>query len=384
MHTTIQEASLFSSVALISLLLYAPTSLADNNPLYGLPAGQRIRPEVSAYLAVPYKVLLGTEYPHLYFAVKNGSDSPIELPGDTSTNSESQFLCQARDARGNNLTKPKRFPDWVKVMDQFAYCDKQLLPPIVIESGEYKIFNYAEGKLTFYYNIIPAEADEIRFGLLVGTNEWAFSNWEPVRRLAERPVEGEELVGNLERSPSNLYPLRRAKIEGVDYLFMNNSRIARLPENISPSFSQFEKHGQIYLTTHFNNPSLPDHVTQVSLARSIQWTPATAPHAAAYEALLNKLKQNSPTQVEETKVGYTPPSAPEPPISSASVPPPLPAPTALRKPQPHRPLAFSARTAILAIMGLAFLSALARFFLRRKWGGRQAGRRDGAVGPPGA
>ena len=376
---SLKAHSLGSRVSLIPLLLFAHVSLAENDALFGLPAGQRIRPEVSAYLGVPYKVLLGTEYPHLYFAVKNDSGAPIELPGDTSTNSESQFLCQARDARGNNLTKPQSFPDWVKVMDQLAYCDQLQLPPIVVNSGEHKIFKYAEGRLTFYYDIIPAETDEIRFGILIGANEWVFSDWEPVRRLVERPVEDEIIVGNLERSPSNFYPLRRARIDGADYLFMNNTRIACLPDGWIPSFSQSNA-GRVFLTVHFGDYSLPDLVTDVGIARAVKWTPATAPHAAAYDALIARLKQNNPPDAVETKPQSLPPSAPA--ASTAPQPAPLSAPPASREPPPPRPLAFSTRTAILAIIGLAFLCVMVGFSLRRQAVIHQAGRRGGEEGPP--
>lgn len=345
-------------------------STLNQSPLFGLPGDQHYSQDAKVFLEIPYNVVLGNERAQIYLGFKNVSSRILQMPGDIHFESQAQILCQAKGADNTLLTKPKVLPNWDSVLKQLAKCEVESRPTIMLNKNEYKAFSYAESNLKFDYNLTPPGTRAIRFGVLIGENEWVFSEWKPILRLDNRLVEGEELVGNVKHSDSIQFPLYKARIVDADYLFMMGFRIARLPENLTPSFSQYEKHGQIYLSTHFNNPAVPDHVTQVSRARPVQWTPATAPHAAAYEALLKKLKQDSPAQLEETKAESIPPSTTVPDMPAPSVDPSAAVATPPQAPPPARSEAPMSRILIAVILGFAFFLGLAAVYIRRRCFGR--------------
>lgn len=260
-----------------------------------------IRDDISLYLVQPYENLIIGESPNYYLGIKNRSkdDLLLNLGGDLDTGelwySSGQMLVEARNETSNdNLTRPDRIPEWSKIEpalepSKYGYIE--------IKSGETEILGSKvtpPGKLQFDYNTFPERADEFRIGILVGPNEWTFSNWthSPRRLMTIRRKNGEALA-KLRISQLEEYPVQKLNIEGTDYLFLLGTRICILPSGVVPRIQQDGEGLETKLVVHFPNTDYEPVVHHVNSMATLSGPSELVPHLAALNELKAKLKADN-------------------------------------------------------------------------------------------
>jgi hypothetical protein len=268
---------------------------AADDRLFGLPDGQRINEDVQLVLKIPYEVVLYDESHHIYLGVKNRSDEVLRLQwgGDDWE----QLLFQARsEAAEDNLTAPKFIPEWSRVESII----NEHMDRLEIKQNEHRIYMRHRIELNANYDILPPGTREIRIGLLTGPEEWAFSDWVPIRRLDDRRLVEEEVIYEYEWH-NITFRVRKVEIEGEVYLFRHYTRLAKLPEGATPRFEFYieEKTKIPILKTYFDGVDVPPQITRVQAILEREWTPEIAPHATMLEELRAQMRGERETPEED-------------------------------------------------------------------------------------
>jgi len=274
---------------------FAGTGTDDR--LFGLPDGQRINEDVQLVLKIPYEIVLYDEAQHIYLGVKNRSGETLRLQwgGDDWE----QLLFQARsEPDGENLTEPKFTPEWSRV----GNIIDEYMDHFEIKQNESRIYMRHRGGLKANYDRLPPGTREIRVGLLTGPEEWAFSDWVPIRRLNDRRLVDAEIVYEFPYH-SFTVAVRRMLIENDEYLFLEWCRLAKLPEGSTPrlEFYREERTQRPILKTYFDGVDVPPQLTDVGSILEIEWTPEIAPHATMLEELRAEMRGNPEASDEDDR-----------------------------------------------------------------------------------
>ncbi len=292
--------SKITAICIFTIVLVVGTQngFADDR-LFGLPDGQRINEDVQLVLKIPYEVVLYDESHHIYLGVKNRSDEALKLIGSLDVAPAwHQFLYQSRSAPdGKNLTNPEFIPDWDGVdnfvVEEFRHYDE-------LNKGESAVYMRHRGGLKANYDILPPGTREIRISLLTGPDEWAFSDWVPIRRLDNRRLVEEKVIYEYEW---HNIPFRVMKIEidGEVYLFRHYTLLAKLPEGATLRFEfSIEERTKIpILKTYFDGVDVPSQITRVQAILEREWTPEIALHATMLEELRAQMRGERETPEED-------------------------------------------------------------------------------------
>jgi len=136
----------------------------------------------------------------------------------------------------------------------------------------------------------------MRVGFLVGSNEWVFSEWVPIRRLKDQHLRDGEVIETVDyKGISDPLPIRMKEINGDKYLFFTDVRFARVPDGASPRFDWDPEAYQ--LAVHFDGVDIPPLVYDAAKYLNLEWTPKTAPHMVAREELKAELESAGDTDV---------------------------------------------------------------------------------------
>jgi len=237
------------------------------------PDGHTTREHSRLLLRVPYRLILKGEHPHVYIGIQNLSDNPIILSESFSIEPENQVYYQARsDLTGMNLTKPNYIPIWDKLVREF-----ELFGRVILERGDFRLYDFQRLQLNVSYPILPAGAQEIRVCLLVGHNEWVFSEWVPLRRVGENLNDGEVIATVYFRNlPNHPRAIRMSEVDGIRYLFFSSTRFAMVPDGAAPRID-WQPTGAL-LTVYFDGVDVPPLLFNASEYQLIEWTHETAPH----------------------------------------------------------------------------------------------------------
>jgi len=289
------------AIVLIFTVLKGHAGTGSDDRLFGLSDGQRINEDVQLVLKIPYEVVLYDEEPHIYLGVKNRSDEALKLIGSLHVaHAWHQLLYQSRSAPdGENLTNPEFIPDWDGVdnfiAEDFGHYDE-------LNKGESVVYMRHRGGLEGNYDRLPPGTREIRIGLLTGPEEWAFSDWVPIRRLDDRRLEDAEIVYQFPYH-SFTVAVRRMLIENDEYLFLEWCRLAKLPEGATPRFEFYreERTRRPVLKTYFDGVDVPPQLTDVGSILEMEWTPEIAQHATILEELRTEMRGGRETPDEDSR-----------------------------------------------------------------------------------
>ena len=300
-----------SAIVLNIGALAAVADSGSDDRLFGLPEGQRIREDVQVILKIPYEVVLRGEDAIMFLGIKNHSDTPLKLDGGGDR--EVQYIAQARTGpQGENLTNPKYIPEWGRLDENFFMLARD------ISKGE-SVVKWRRHMFSPGYDMVPPGTREIRVGLLTNPEEWAFSDWVPIRRLDDRWLNEEDVIYEYEYADHGFtLPVRQVEIEGDEYLFNSRYRFAKLPPGATPRFEFFidDRKGPL-LRTHFDGVDVPPQLTDVGVMRELEWTPEIAPHATILEELRAELEgeqegSGKAVRQEEDSEGASSGAAPTP------------------------------------------------------------------------
>jgi hypothetical protein len=202
---------------------------------FALPPSERVKENVLQLdLKIPHEVVIKGERPHIYLGVKNLSDTPFRhICGWLHSDVAEQLYFQARNnVNGPNLTTPIFLPSWKRI------DDKTKLDGLCrLEKGEFIRHNHSRGHLNPAYDIIPPGTREIRIGILLGSNEWAFSKWVAVRRLDEVVLNEQQILSSIQypaiNTPHLIY-VRRASVGDESHLFIQAVRCHIIPKHKTP------------------------------------------------------------------------------------------------------------------------------------------------------
>lgn len=257
-----------------------------------------VRKDIKLHLVQPYENVILGEGPNYYLGIKNESkkDLLVNLIGDLNQHELSyagaQMLVESRKReQGENLTKPEFIPDWNDLQPRFVSDEFGL---VKIRAGESAIFGSKLSlpyDLQFNYGIFPAGAEEFRIGMLVGPNEWAFSNWTHTLKPLNinRRVAG-DVVLKLNVSRLEEWPIKRINIEGTNYLFALGTRVCIIPEGIDPELEQHGKGLETKLVVKFPGTKFEPVVHHFNSMTTLSGPRELVPHLDALKELKTKLE----------------------------------------------------------------------------------------------
>lgn len=266
--------------------IHDPKRLHDMNHI-------SIRDDVTLDLRIPYDTILFGEMPHIYIGIKNEGEDPLQINTDFMFETWNQMLYETRgEGSIDNLTRPEKMPDWKGLEDRVK---SEQIGFETLEQNESQIYARNGGKpthqLSWNYDIIPEGTEQMRVSLLVGENEWAFSNWVRVTRLNDKvnwltnQTEIHTILGGTVREQK----IRQADINGERYLFLaskrNGTRIARVPEGASPRFEVVGENLERKLVIHFDGVDVPPVVHRIASIETLEGSSETTPHLEVLRSL---------------------------------------------------------------------------------------------------
>lgn len=269
-----------------------------------------VRDDISLHLVSPYDTVIMGEGPNYYLGVKNGSraDLLINLEGNPEDPNPSyasgQMIVEARgkEKSHENLTKPKFIPNWRNLKPTLESSKYGFLG---IKSGEGAVFGAKftpPYDLKFNYDLFPKGADRFRIGMLVGPNEWAFSNWtHSPKQITTIHRKNGEVLANLKRSQLQEFPVQKLNIEGTDYIFLLGTRVCIVPEGVTPVIEQDGEAMEMKLIVHFPNTDYEPVVHHVSSMATLSGPPELVPHLAALNELKAKLKADNAVSAKSSE-----------------------------------------------------------------------------------
>ena len=254
---------------------------SDDSNGFAFDGNWKIRPDTRVVLRVPFEKILEGEWPQMYIAILNKSETPIKLID--MFDSREQMIFQARETpSGLNLTRPEFIPNWPRLQSwRYGYITE-------LQSYTYKIYDCIKD-IGLYYDIYPRGTKEIRVGILTGPDEWVFSNWARIQRLYDRNLDDCTLLTSVNYSVELDLPIRKALIDNDTYLYYARTRICRIPDGATPRFD-WDKEKSM-LTVHFDGVDIPPFVYYARMYDFIEWTAEVAPHQEVLAALKREMEQ---------------------------------------------------------------------------------------------
>lgn len=271
-----------------------------------------IRDDVVLDLSVPYEKILYGEIPHIYLGIKNDGDRPVQINTDFMFESTNQIVFEARTGdSGDNLTKPEYIPEWSKLNQR---VESGQIGFESLNKGDSRIYARNGGKprsqLSWGYDLLPQGTKEIRVSLLVGKNEWAFSDWVPIERYNGQKLHDAQVVETILEGTIREQQIRLATISGEQYLFLtgpnNGTRIAVVPAGATPHFEIEGENLERKLIIHFAGVDVPSVVHRIASIETLEGSSLTTPHLEMMSALEKRLEAN------DSKSGLSTSSTSEP------------------------------------------------------------------------
>jgi len=254
--------------------------VAWTSPVRGpFPADITIRDDAEVLLRFPYEVLLADEWSDGYYAIRNLGDKPLTIQATPPVYTGDLVFFEARaDEASPVIADMDYWPNWELLTSRN--------PLKHLEKNEYEWYEIIRTGYAGSIASLSVSTRESRVGFLTGPDEWVFSEWTPIRRINERIEDGDVLL-EFTTPMGSFSTVRMCEVQGVNYIFLQRRRIARVPEGATPR-AVWDNEAE-HLTIHFDDVDIPAVVYHY--LQPVEWTPETVPHMAVLEDLKAELER---------------------------------------------------------------------------------------------
>jgi hypothetical protein len=262
--------------------IYHGDTITSASPVRGpFPSEITIRNNVKVLLSFPYEELFADEWISGFLAIQNLGDEPLTIQTPPPAETGDQIIYEFRASSDSTVVSTVPFwPEWELMTSRNPLTN--------LNRGDYVWHDI--DRIGYTVRMAPSGTNEARAGIITGTNEWAFSEWTPIKRNNDRVEDGVVLLEFIfDRggfAPASRI-VRMANVQNESYIFYQKIRIARVPERASPRAVWDNDSG--HLTIHFDGIDIPACIFRIS--QPVEWTPETVPHMQVLENLKAELER---------------------------------------------------------------------------------------------